>query len=244
VAIARSGDDLAHLLEELALAYPVSIDEILLLGYSMGGLVLRSACHVAAEAGHAWLGKVRRAIYVGTPHLGAPLERAGRFVTALLRAIPDPYTRLVADLADVRSDGVKDLGDADLRHEDRAAPHARLSLRDRHHPVPLLPGIEHSLVAGALGDASRLALFFGDSVVPVGSATNGVTRTVADLALAPDHVRILPEQSHVSLAHDPSVYACIRAWCTDPPPAVPVARASNPLALDLDLSEFEEARWT
>ena len=56
---------------------------------------------------------MRRAIYVGTPHLGAPLERAGRTIAKVLRAIDDPYTRLVGELADLRSDGVKDLGDAD-----------------------------------------------------------------------------------------------------------------------------------
>src|SRR6185436_16834441 len=96
-------------------------EELILIGYSMGGLLVRGACHVAALRQLAWLPRVKTAIYVGTPHLGAPAERVGRLVAKLLQAIPDPYTRLVGSLSDLRSAGVKNLGDADLRHEDRAS---------------------------------------------------------------------------------------------------------------------------
>jgi triacylglycerol lipase len=107
------------LARDLVVEYPVPIEEIVPTGFSMGGLVVRSACHVARLEGLAWLTRMRRAMYVGTPHLGAPMERVGRFVSKVLRAVDDPYTRLAAELADLRSDGMKDLGDADLRHEDR-----------------------------------------------------------------------------------------------------------------------------
>jgi hypothetical protein len=212
LAIPDNGEELARLLDALIAAYPAPIEEILLLGFSMGGLVVRSACHVASERGLPWLSHVRRAVYVGTPHLGAPLERAGRVLTKLLRAVPDPYTRLIADIGDLRSDGVKDLGDADLRHEDRARRRTTLSLRDPRHPVPLLPQIQHYLVAGSLSTAPLPALFFGDPMVPVASATNGHVVDAATLALPPDHVKIFPGMAHLTLPRDRAVYAQIRAF--------------------------------
>jgi triacylglycerol lipase len=120
-AIAANGANLADALEALVAGYPVQIDEIVLIGHSMGGLVVRSACHAARMSGHLWLARVGRAIYLGTPHLGAPLERVGRVISSVLRAVDDPYTRLIAEIADLRSDGVKDLGDAALRHYRRSS---------------------------------------------------------------------------------------------------------------------------
>lgn len=212
--IADNGRALAALLDRLVVEYPVPIEEIVPIGYSMGGLVVRSACHVASLAKDSrWLPLVRRAIYVGTPHLGAPMERVGRFVSKVLRAVPDPYTQLAAELADLRSDGVKDLGDADLRHEDRARRATGVSLRDPRHPVPLLPAIQHYLVAGSLSTDARLASLFGDSIVPLRSATDGGCIDAATFALPPSHVKIVSGASHVTIAHDPRVYEHLREWC-------------------------------
>jgi hypothetical protein len=211
-AIADSGADLSALLESLLAAYPVAIEEIIPIGYSMGGLVIRSACHAASVGGQRWLARVQRAIYVGTPHLGAPAERAGRLVAKVLTAIDDPYTRLIAQIGDLRSEGVKDLGHADLRHEDRAlAP----SLRDPRHPVPLLPGIAHYLVAGSMAVDPRLALLFGDTVVPVASATYRVRGAEAEALLPAERVKVLPRISHLGLAHHPDVYTQLKRWCEE-----------------------------
>jgi hypothetical protein len=213
-AIADSGAELSSLLQRLLRAYPLPIEEILPIGYSMGGLVIRSACHAAALRGHDWLARVRRAIYVGTPHLGAPAERVGKLVAQVLDAIDDPYTRLVAEIGELRSAGVKDLGHADLRHEDRALATA---LRDPRHPVPLLPQIAHYLIAGSLAVDPRLAALFGDAVVPIGSATysSAALRGGADPPLPPERVKVLPGLSHVGLAHHPDVYAQIRRFCEE-----------------------------
>jgi len=207
--IPDNGEALDRLLTALVAAWPVPVQELLPLGYSMGGLVVRSASHVAKLAEHAWLSHVHRAFYIGTPHLGAPLERVGRVVSRGLRAVPDPYTQLIADIADLRSDGLKDLGDADLRHEDRARRLHRVSLRDPHHPVPLLPEVRHYLVAGTLVAVPWAAALFGDIVVPVGSGT------ASSAALPPERVAVLPGMSHVALAHHPAVYQQIHAWLTE-----------------------------
>jgi triacylglycerol lipase len=211
--IADNGAALAAFCSQLTAVYPVPIEEIVLIGYSMGGLVIRSACHVAKLADRAWLPLVRRAIYIGTPHHGAPLERAGRFIMRVLRAVPDPYTRLVADICDLRSDGLRDLGDANLTRELCAAP--RTSIRDPRHPVPLLPQIQHYLVAGALAETPWLALWFGDALVPIASATAGACADLSTLAIPPDHVRIFRSVSHLRLARNRDVYGALRGFCEE-----------------------------
>ena len=45
--VSENGKDLATLLEGLVAAWPEQVDELLLVGHSMGGLVIRSACHYA-----------------------------------------------------------------------------------------------------------------------------------------------------------------------------------------------------
>jgi hypothetical protein len=216
LAIADSGAQLASLLQTLVAAYPLEIEELLPIGYSMGGLLIRSACHAAAPSPQGWLERVRRAIYVGTPHLGAPAERVGRAVARILKAVDDPYTRLIADIADLRSSGLKDLGDADLRHEDRARRRSLAWFRDPQHPLPLLSSIRHYLIAGSIADP-RLAFLFGDSVVPVESATySGIAAAACEL-LPPERVKVLAGLSHLALAHEPAVYEQIKAWCEETP---------------------------
>ena len=213
-SIADNGADLAAFCARLVAAYPVPIEEIILIGYSMGGLVIRSACHRAKTDELPWLSLVKRAIYIGTPHQGAPLERMGSWVTRILRAVPDPTTRLIADIGDLRSEGLRDLGHADLRHDDRPRNRERrVSIRDARHPVPLLPEIDHYLIAGALAESPWLALWFGDTMVPVPSATAGACFSPSTLAITPDRVQIFRSFSHLRLAHDREVYRVIRGWC-------------------------------
>ena len=52
----------------------------------MGGLVARSACHYAEARGHAWRRKLRKLVFLGSPHHGAPLERGGNWVDRVLGA--------------------------------------------------------------------------------------------------------------------------------------------------------------
>ena len=224
--IADNGAAFASLVSDLVAAWPVPVEEIMLVGYSMGGLVVRSACHVAAtavtaHAAHAahgaWLGLVKRAFYVGSPHLGAPAERLGRALVGLLRSVPDPYVQLAVDLGELRSDGLKDLGDADLRHEDRARRTGSWSLRDERHPVPLLPSIQHFLAAGTLSEDPLLARLFGDSIVPLPSATDGACTSSETMALPPSHVKIFPRVAHIDLARHPGVYESLRDFCMEIP---------------------------
>lgn len=211
LAIPQNGALLAQRLEALVGDWPTAVEELLLLGFSLGGLVMRSACHAALDKGHRWLALVRRAIYVGTPHQGAPAERAGRVLGALLRAAPDPVTRLIGEIGDLRSAAIKDLGDA--RFTEAPCGDEPLALGDRRHPVPLLPQIRHYLIAGSV--SPRLAGLFGDAIVPISSGTNGQKRVRGCPQLPPHNVKIVAGIAHMTLPCHPHVYEQIRAWCQE-----------------------------
>jgi len=182
--ISDNGEELACLLDALAENAPTQLTEIVLVGYSMGGLVVRSGCTFAKANELAWLARIRRIVYVGTPHAGAPAERVGRVVASVLGKIPDPYTRTVSQVGNFRSQGIKDLGDGDIS--------------------VFLPNVEHCLLAGHVSD------WFGDNIVPLASATNGFDRTATG-PLVP-RVRVLPRLTHVDLAHHADVYREIREF--------------------------------
>ena len=146
-----------------------------------------------------------RAVYIGTPHRGASFERLGRVTTHMLAAINDPVTRLLASIAHLRSAGIQDLGDADVRHEDRARRQPQLSLRDPRHPVPLLVSMQHLLIAGTLSDKAWLTALFGDSIVPLASARD-------DGGFDARSVITIAGISHMRLLHDARVYAALSNW--------------------------------
>jgi pimeloyl-ACP methyl ester carboxylesterase len=66
--LSTNGRELAGLMEALVAAWPVPLETLAIMGHSMGGLVARSAIHVAETAGHAWRGKLRKLVCLATPH--------------------------------------------------------------------------------------------------------------------------------------------------------------------------------
>jgi triacylglycerol lipase len=194
--IAESGAALDQLIEALVQAWPVPINELVLVGYSMGGLVIRSACHQGAERSAEWVSRVRHALYLGVPHLGVPMERAGRVLTSLLRSSPNRVVRAIGTFADFRSAGVKDLGDGRLD-----ASGAWL---------PLLPGCEHHVLVGTLHAKERhlLSLLLGDGIVPISSAR--ARRRGLAPGFAETNVTTVGGIGHVALPRSPRVYATVR----------------------------------
>jgi pimeloyl-ACP methyl ester carboxylesterase len=75
--ISTNGRALAESLEALITQWPAPVEDFVIIGHSMGGLVARSACHYGEEADHLWRRKLRKLVFLGTPHHGAPLERIG-----------------------------------------------------------------------------------------------------------------------------------------------------------------------
>jgi pimeloyl-ACP methyl ester carboxylesterase len=183
--ITEIGRELSALLERLLDAWPAGPPELAILGHSMGGLVARSACRHAAEAGHVWPGGLRKLVFLGTPHHGAPLERGGRWLEGALGV--SPYTVPLARLGAGRSAGLRD-----LRHGDA---------------TPLPAGVACYAAAGTLGPGP-----IGDGLVPLASALGRHRRPEQTLAFPEAHTWIGSGLGHFDLLDHPEVYARLRAW--------------------------------
>ncbi len=226
--VSSNGRDLAELLVRLIKAWPVPVEQLIIIGHSMGGLVARSACHYgqrggqrggqpdAKRGGQEWLRHLRQMVFLGTPHHGAPLERGGNWVNVILEF--SPYTAALARLAKIRSAGITDLRhgsvlDDDWLHGDRFA-------RDRKKNfVPLPDGVRCDALAVTRGKPSSAPVgkLPGDGLVPVHSALGQAD----DLALCLDFPAaqrwIGYGMNHLDLLDHPEVYAQLRQRLGVPP---------------------------
>lgn len=210
--ISTNGRELAGLLDTLVDAWPVPLHAVTLLGHSMGGLVIRSALHAGAEAGAAWLAKVDRAVYLGSPHQGAALERVGNRLHAALTW--SRYSAPLAGLGAIRSAGITDLRhgnvvDADWNQAGRFAHHG-----DRRRGTPLTPGPEHFAIAGTLSadPAGVIAELLGDGLVHPSSATGQHPDPARALRFHGDRLRIFGATGHLELLSSADVYGQLARW--------------------------------
>jgi pimeloyl-ACP methyl ester carboxylesterase len=214
--VSANGRRLATLIADLINAYPCAVEELTLIGHSMGGLVLRSACHYAATAtGSTWLGRHVRLFTLGTPHQGAPLEKLANAVASLLRSIPHPTAQIPADFVNARSTGVKDLRYGYTRDEDWDARDPDAFLFDNRRPDHALGGAMHYALAGTLtrDPTHWVTWVLGDALVRVSSAHGECRDAARRLPLAPEQRAVVGGVGHNALAHSPAVYAEIRRWC-------------------------------
>jgi pimeloyl-ACP methyl ester carboxylesterase len=83
-----SGRRLAAVLEQTISEWPTPVEEIVLVGHSMGGLVARSGSHYGEIENRVWSGRLRHVFCLGTPQLGAPLEKVANVAGWALTASP------------------------------------------------------------------------------------------------------------------------------------------------------------
>jgi pimeloyl-ACP methyl ester carboxylesterase len=209
LAIAENGRELAALLDDVVAAWPVPVRDLVLIGHSLGGLVARSACHEAEVDGRSWAGLVRHVICVGTPHLGAPLERGVHRAVPVLGRVPE--TRPLAALLRDRSQGVKDLRHGvfatDDYHDD---PDDYLA--ERRREVPFLPGATYCFVGATITRDRHhpLGHLIGDLLVRYPSASGSDGRRTIPFEL--EHGAHVGGLTHFDLLNHPTVYAHLRRW--------------------------------
>lgn len=214
--VSENGGLLAGLLEDLVRCFPVEVREIVLVGHSMGGLVVRSACEFARAAGQPWRARVTHAFYLGSPHRGAAFEQAGNVVAWVLGALGLAHTSLVADVGNLRSAGIKDLRFASLLASDWVGRDPDALLENTCRPIPLAPGISHHFGVGGLGAHERSAVtrLLGDAVV---SHSSAAARGAVVAEGARSDMRYFPGVGHQALAHHPDVARWIVTCCADEP---------------------------
>jgi pimeloyl-ACP methyl ester carboxylesterase len=217
--ISDNGRSLDALLGALVDAWPEPVQDVVLIGHSMGGLVARSALHQAgggtAEA-RGWTHLVRDTVTLGSPHLGAPLERGVHRLAAALAELPE--TRSLARLLALRSVGIKDLRHGTLVEADWTGRDLDAREAAPHTYVPLHDGARHFVVLATLSrdPESRAADLLGDLLVPPKSAY-GDTGDDDRLAFPADHVHRLGGLHHFDLLNHPLVYKQIRGWLEQRP---------------------------
>jgi pimeloyl-ACP methyl ester carboxylesterase len=191
-------------------AWPVPVDELIIVGHSMGGLVARSACHYGQEAGLDWTERVRHVVFLGSPHLGAPLEKVTN-VAAWLLGLTD-VTRPFADALNTRSAGIKDLRFGAVLDDHWRDADLDALLENRTGHVPLLPGANHYFVAATVTRDARhpVAVAIGDLLVRRASAfgRGRVTR----LQFPIEHSRHVGPMHHLALLNHPVLYEQMRRW--------------------------------
>jgi pimeloyl-ACP methyl ester carboxylesterase len=199
-SIQDSGAAADALFEQLVSSWPVGPTEIALVGYSMGGLVVRSALQHGLARSAQWVRRVRHTVHLGVPHLGAPLERLGLVTTSLLKSLPNPWTKLVGAVADLRSAGVKDLGRGDLVPDGSWVP---LPVEGRHHAII---GTLHT------DPQHLLSWLLGDGLVHVASAR--AQRYRGAPVFLPERITTVGGVGHLRLPRSPRVYPAILAALT------------------------------
>ena len=200
--IASNGRMLAEMLETLIGNWATPVDEIVIIGHSMGGLVARSAGHQGQKAGHAWPKYLRKLVFLGTPHHGAPLERGGHGLDWAMEL--SPYSMPITRLSKARSAGIND-----LRHGTISAGETA---------VPLPSGVK-CYAAGAVRAAKRSLLsehLIGDGLVPLNSALGRHRDSRRRLAIPKDRQWVGYRMGHRDLLNHPGVYAQLRAWLQQP----------------------------
>ncbi len=209
--ISTNGQEFAGLLEALCAAWPVPVESVSLVGHSMGGLVIRSACWYAEQQEASWMSRLQRVVCLGTPHHGAPLERAGHALDLAMRRIP--YVEPLA-FGRHRSAGIKDLRFGNLLDEDWQGCDPDQHVPDSRRPVPLLPGVEYYFVAAALGRSERhiSTEILGDLLVRLDSAVGSHHDDLKHLNIKPDNCRVFLEKNHFDLQSDERVHEQILDW--------------------------------
>jgi len=210
--ISLNGRALALQLEHLLEQWPHRVERLALLGHSMGGLLARSALYYAQQAGHRWPGLLSDLVFLGTPHHGAPLERAGHWIDVVLGATP--YTAPFARLGKVRSAGITDLRHGSLVDEDWTGRDRHAHAADSLHHVPLPRAVRCYAAAATLGRRSRdlKDRLLGDGLVPLDSALGRHPDPARSLAFAQERVWVGYGINHLDLLSDAHVYAQIRRW--------------------------------
>jgi pimeloyl-ACP methyl ester carboxylesterase len=205
--ISDNGRRLADLLADVVRDWPVPVDEIALVGHSMGGLVARSACHHGGD----WTAAVRQVFCLGAPHLGAPLEKGANALGYALARLPE--TRPLARLVNGRSVGIKDLRFGSCAEEDWCDCDPDEFLRDRCTEVPFLEGAAYYFVGATL--TQRPNSVVGDLLVQFPSASgNGRSRRIP---FEVDNGMHLGGANHFQLLNHPAVYEQLVSWLQEEP---------------------------
>jgi triacylglycerol lipase len=219
--ISENGAALAERLAALVAAWPVPVEELVLVGHSMGGLVARAALHVGA--GQGWTSLVHRVVTLSSPLQGAPLAKLANATGALLGAVDLPAPAILARILRGRSAGIKDLrqgavqaADWDSRDPDAWATDAALAASLPAH-------VAWCFISATVTQAHDhpFSQAVGDLLVRVASASGPAD---APARVTTHHVGGV---HHAAVQVSPAAYAVLRDFLAPAEPPAKVDEAAS-----------------
>ncbi len=211
-----NGQQFASLLEQLLQVWPQPVEDLTLLVHSMGGLVSRSACHVAEQSGMVWRKKLKSIVFLGTPHHGAPLERVGNWIDTTLGS--NRVTKPFAAIGQIRSSGITDLRYGHVLESSWRVDGIEIDRfvrsPDSREPLPLPVGVNCYTVAATTSNqpsAVKDALI-GDGLVPLKSALGQHDEAPHCLNFAAENQWTTYGVNHMALLSSQTVGAQLRVW--------------------------------
>lgn len=211
--ISETGADVSDLLDGLQARWPVPVEQVAIVGHSMGGLIARSAALSAVERGQSWVEHLTDLVLLGTPNSGAPLELFANLGTTLLGALPQsrPFARWI----NRRSVGIKDLRYGSVVLADHGDPETVDRFWHNTCTDPAAPpGVRHARVSATLSrNPTGPAALAGDLLVTHVSAMG--THRRRTLNFEPDRVLHLGGRHHFNLLADREAAAALRTWLAE-----------------------------
>jgi triacylglycerol lipase len=234
--ISENGRALSALLGELCAAFPVPVQQLVLVGHSMGGLVSRSAAHYGGRDSARWVAALSHVVCIGSPHHGAPLEQMTNVLSSVLSALPTAGTQVPAKILNARSAGVKDLRFGYITDEDWTGKDPDAVLKDERSDVPMLEHVTYAFVAGCVGPADGpFAQLIGDLLVRVPSGSGLHEEETRHIQFQAGEV--LVGLDHMALINHPSVYTVLKRLLGEPrlPPSDGELSLPKGLPVDAEL---------
>lgn len=114
--ISENGEKLFHLILELISLLP-SI-KIHFISYSLGCLITRSMFYQAMNSPMGIPTNIGKVVNIASPDKGSYLEKMGSWMNTILGFIPNKSIKIIASIANLRSDAIKDLSYGIIRRED------------------------------------------------------------------------------------------------------------------------------
>ncbi len=209
--ISENGKKFSDLLERTIVPSGKPIT-LFMVAHSMGGLVSRSACHYGKTSGHTWMNHLKKLVFLGTPHHGAPLEKCGNWIDKLLEI--SPYSTPFFRLGKIRSCGITDLRYGNVLEDDWKSCDRFNVSSDQRIPVPLPEGVAcYSIAASSGKESKRLKdAFLGDGLVTISSALGRHKKIEFHLLMPQAHQWVGQNMNHMDLLNHPKVYETIKEW--------------------------------
>ena len=209
--ISDNGKKLAYLLETLYQNYPIPIQEICIIAHSMGGLITHSACHYAQEMNYTWTEKLKNIFLLATPHSGSFLEKFANMTTHILTKVPNWQTRLVGEVINLRSAGIKDLRFGYLREEDWNTQMTENITNQAPKDIKKIIGASYYVIAGRLTKDEKhwITHLFGDILVNTHSAK---AEGHHHFHFPPENCYEFAQTNHFKIQTKMEVYEKIKGW--------------------------------